>query len=76
MDKIEAKLMSSINDDPKKEHSVIICTPIETTISLNNGWTELMDGIYTAKLSGETIKELANNNDVLSIEADTELKIM
>ncbi len=76
MDKIEAILLSNIENNPKKEFNVIICTPIETPLKANKGWVELMDGIYSAKLTGEIIKKLADNNDVLSIEADTEIKIM
>jgi hypothetical protein len=80
MDKIEAKLLRSINSNPKNKYNVIICTPIDGSIDGSidekKDWIELMRGIYSAELTGETIKKLADHHDVLSIEADAEMGIM
>jgi len=74
MDKIEADLFDKITTNPKHSFDIVLCTSINNNFS-NKNWTQLMDGIYYAKLTGEEIKTLAKHDDVLAIESDSKTGI-
>ncbi|NNK86923.1 MAG: hypothetical protein HKO90_01445 [Flavobacteriaceae bacterium] len=76
MDKIESTLLKKINQNLSEEFKVLICTTIDSSFRNYNGWKELMEGIYSVRLTGSQIKELAKNKNVLSIETDVEMKII
>jgi len=67
MKKITPQLAKLIGYDSGKVYSVVIvCSP--NNEFLNTKFKKLMDGLFSAEISGHEIEKLALRDEVLSIE--------